>query len=37
LQDAGCSAITTSCGFLVLLQRELQEVAAIPVVTSSLL
>jgi hypothetical protein len=33
----GAAAITTSCGFLVLLQRELQEQADVPVVTSSLL
>ena len=37
LQRAGCAAITTSCGFLVLLQAELQAAAAVPVVTSSLL
>jgi hypothetical protein len=29
--------ITTSCGFLVLLQRELQAAVNVPVVTSSLL
>jgi glutamate racemase len=37
LQARGVQAITTSCGFLVLLQKELQAVAKIPVVTSSLL
>jgi glutamate racemase len=37
LQARGVKAITTSCGFLVLLQKELQAVAKIPVVTSSLL
>ena len=37
LQMRGVHAITTSCGFLVLLQKELQSVAKIPVVTSSLL
>lgn len=37
LQARGVQAITTSCGFLVLLQKELQSVAKIPVVTSSLL
>lgn len=38
LRRRGATAITTSCGFLVLLQRELQEaVADIPLVTSSLL
>jgi hypothetical protein len=33
----GAVAITTSCGFLVLLQRELQDAVTVPVVTSSLL
>lgn len=33
----GACAITTSCGFLVLLQRELQHAVPVPVVTSSLL
>lgn len=37
LEQQGACAITTSCGFLVLLQRELQEALTIPVVTSSLL
>jgi hypothetical protein len=37
LQLRGLKAITTSCGFLVLLQKDLQAVAKIPVVTSSLL
>lgn len=37
LVAGGAAAITTSCGFLVLLQRELQAVAGVPVVTSSLL
>jgi Asp/Glu/Hydantoin racemase len=37
LQMRGLKAITTSCGFLVLLQKDLQAVAKIPVVTSSLL
>ena len=37
LEREGAKAITTSCGFLVLLQRELQDAVAIPVVTSSLL
>jgi hypothetical protein len=37
MQARGVHAITTSCGFLVLLQKELQSVAKIPVVTSSLL
>jgi hypothetical protein len=37
LEKAGARAITTSCGFLVLLQRELQAAAKVPVVTSSLL
>jgi hypothetical protein len=33
----GVQAITTSCGFLVLLQKELQAVTKLPVVTSTLL
>ncbi len=37
LQLRGVQAITTSCGFLVLLQKELQSVTKLPVVTSSLL
>ncbi|MCC2675037.1 MAG: hypothetical protein K0Q43_2271 [Ramlibacter sp.] len=37
LEREGARAITTSCGFLVLLQRELQQAVSVPVVTSSLL
>jgi hypothetical protein len=37
MQLRGVQAVTTSCGFLVFLQKELQAVAKIPVVTSSLL
>lgn len=37
LVDAGATAITTSCGFLVLFQRELQAALPVPVWTSSLL
>ncbi len=37
MQLRGVQAITTSCGFLVLLQKELQAVTKLPVVTSSLL
>jgi hypothetical protein len=37
LAARGTAAITTSCGFLVLLQRELQQAVPVPVVTSSLL
>jgi hypothetical protein len=33
----GATAITTSCGFLVLFQRELQAALTVPVWTSSLL
>lgn len=33
----GATAITTSCGFLVLFQRELQAAVPVPVWTSSLL
>jgi hypothetical protein len=36
-QCGGVAAITTSCGFLVLLQSELQQEVPVPVVTSSLL
>lgn len=37
LEAAGCAAITTSCGFLVLLQAELQAAVRVPLVSSSLL
>ena len=37
LEQEGARALTTSCGFLVLLQKELQAQVQIPVVTSSLL
>ena len=37
LEVRGAKAITTSCGFLVLMQNELQSVVRVPVVTSSLL
>lgn len=37
LERDGARAITTSCGFLVLLQKELQAAVRVPVVTSSLL
>lgn len=37
LAAEGARAITTSCGFLVLLQDELQAAVPVPVVTSSLL
>jgi hypothetical protein len=37
LAHEGAQAITTSCGFLVLLQAELQAAVRMPVVTSSLL
>jgi hypothetical protein len=33
----GAKAVTTSCGFLVLLQKELQAAVKIPVITSSLM
>lgn len=36
LEARGAAAITTSCGFLVLFQRELQAAVHVPVVTSSL-
>lgn len=37
LEARGAEAVTTSCGFLVLLQAELQAAARVLVVTSSLL
>jgi len=37
LEAEGARAITTSCGFLVLLQQELQAAVSVPVVSSSLL
>src|SRR5438105_3832568 len=37
LELAGAAAITTSCGFLVLMQQRLQAKCNVPVVTSSLL
>ena len=37
LEAAGAAALTTSCGFLVLLQERLQAQANVPVVTSSLM
>jgi len=37
LEDEGVAAITTSCGFLALFQRELAAAVAVPLWTSSLL
>ena len=37
LEHDGAKAITTSCGFLVLLQKDMQAQVNIPVITSSLL
>jgi hypothetical protein len=37
LESDGAAALTTSCGFLVLFQRELQQAVQVPLVTSSLL
>jgi hypothetical protein len=37
LVDQGCGAISTSCGFLALFQRELQAALPVPVASSSLL
>jgi len=37
LESEGARALTTSCGFLVLLQRELQAAVNVPLVSSSLL
>jgi hypothetical protein len=36
LLQSGASAITTSCGFLVLWQQALQALSPVPLVTSSL-
>jgi hypothetical protein len=37
LEAEGARALTTSCGFLVLLQRRLQAAVGVPVISSSLL
>lgn len=37
LESRGVDLITTSCGFLILLQDRLREAVAVPVLTSSLL
>ena len=37
LEKSGVAAITTTCGFLVLLQKELQAATKVPVITSSLM
>ncbi len=37
LEAEGCQAISTSCGFLVMFQKELADAVSIPVLTSSLL
>jgi hypothetical protein len=37
LERLGVRAITTSCGFLAIFQRELQEAVSVPVLTSALL
>lgn len=37
LEAAGCKAITTSCGFLAMFQKELAAAVNIPVFTSSLM
>ncbi len=37
LEDQGCRAITTSCGFAALLQRHLLEAVSVPVFASSLM
>lgn len=37
LEQEGARALTTSCGFLVLLQQELQAAVGVPLVSSSLL
>ncbi len=37
LERRGARAITTSCGFLALLQKELQAAVKVPLITSSLM
>ena len=37
LEAAGCKAITTSCGFLVMFQKEMAAAVNVPVISSSLL
>lgn len=37
LEDQGCQAITTSCGFAVLFQSHLLEAVSVPVFSSSLM
>lgn len=37
LEAAGCRAITTTCGFLALFQREMAAAVTVPLFTSSLL
>jgi hypothetical protein len=37
LAQEGAAAITTTCGFLVLLQKELQAAVKVPVISSSLM
>ncbi|MBE1284421.1 MAG: aspartate/glutamate racemase family protein [Rhodobacteraceae bacterium] len=37
LEQAGCAAITGSCGFMALYQKELAEQVSIPVFSSSLI
>lgn len=37
LEQQGVAAITTSCGFLAMFQRELAEAVSVPMFTSSLL
>ena len=37
LEAAGAKAIATSCGFLVMFQKEMAEAVNIPVISSSLL
>ena len=37
IEDAGASAITTTCGFMIAFQREIEKHVGIPVYASSLL
>jgi len=37
LEQSGCGAVTTSCGFLAMFQREMAAAVKIPVLTTSLL
>ena len=37
IEEAGASAVTTTCGFMIAFQKEIEKHVSIPVLTSSLL